>query len=44
MQMTEITAHLEAFVERHENQDQRQLTSAWSDKQSLNDLSRGAES
>jgi hypothetical protein len=26
MQMTEIPAHLEAFVERHENQDRRQLT------------------
>ena len=26
MQMTEIRAHLEAFVERHENQDRRQLT------------------
>ena len=26
MQMTEIPAHLEVFVERHENQDRRQLT------------------
>ena len=26
MQMTEIPAHLERFVERHENQDRRQLT------------------
>jgi hypothetical protein len=42
MQMTEIPAHLEVFVERHENQDRRQLTLRWSDKQSLNGLSRGA--
>ena len=26
MQRSEVPAHLEAFVERHENQDRRQLT------------------